>query len=251
VGLLVRTWNLFHGRTVPESRRLELERMVRLATEDRPALVGLQEVPIWALGRLEEWSGMRAVWAVAMPALGGPLARRSTELDPRLFRSALVGQANALLFGEELTPTGGQRIIRLNPGSLRRSRRMPLAQRLDWARNRRLCQVVSVRSEGESLAGVNLHASKHATLAWIELERLGGLLPPGKVIVLGDFNAPGTGLPGFSAPIAGIDQILVRGLQFEEAPEAWPAERRRHGTALLSDHAPVDAIVALVGSPTS
>ena len=251
VGLLVRTWNLFHGQTVPERRRLELERMVRLVTQDRPALVGLQEVPVWALERLEEWSGMRAVWAVAMPALGGPFARRLTELDPRRVRSALVGQANALLLGEELAPAGGQRVVRLNPGSLRRSRRVPLAQRLDWVRNRRVCQVVPVRAGATSLRAVNLHASKHAELARVELERLAVLLSERKTIVLGDFNSPGTGLSGFSDPIAGIDQILARGVEFEKPPEPWPAHRRRHGTALLSDHAPVEATLALVGSRTS
>ena len=52
MGLLLRTWNLFHGNTVPPERRAHLEQMVRLATADEPDLVLLQEVPAWALGRL-------------------------------------------------------------------------------------------------------------------------------------------------------------------------------------------------------
>ena len=96
--LLVRTWNLYHGRTLPVSSRLYLERMVRLVTADAPDVVALQEVPLWALGRLERWSGMAVAWAVAMPALFvAPAARRVTELDPVRFRSAFTGQANALL----------------------------------------------------------------------------------------------------------------------------------------------------------
>ena len=59
MSLLVRTWNLYHGRTYPPSRTLYLRRMVELVTGDRPNLVALQEVPLWALGRLEGWSGWR------------------------------------------------------------------------------------------------------------------------------------------------------------------------------------------------
>jgi len=49
--------------------------MIRLISLDAPDVVALQEVPLWALGRLERWSGMRALWAVAVPSLLGPLAR--------------------------------------------------------------------------------------------------------------------------------------------------------------------------------
>lgn len=248
--ILVRTWNLFHGRTVPESHQLELERMVRLVTEDRPALVGLQEVPVWALERLAEWSGMRAVPVVAMPALAGPLARRITELDPRRFRSALVGQANVLLLGTALEEVGPQQVIRLNPGSLRHSRRLGLRERLQWGRNRRMCQVVRARTEGSDVAAANLHASKPSSLAQLELERLARLLPEGPAVVVGDFNARETGLHGFSPPIGGIDQILVRGIELESGPKQWPESQRRHGGVLLSDHAPVEATLSLGSRPS-
>src|SRR5438105_2724011 len=59
--VLVRSWNLYHGNTVPPSRRNFLERMVRLAAEDRPAVLCLQELPAWALPRLQGWSGMTVV----------------------------------------------------------------------------------------------------------------------------------------------------------------------------------------------
>jgi endonuclease/exonuclease/phosphatase family metal-dependent hydrolase len=245
VSLLVRTWNVFHGRTVPEGARLELERMVRLVTEDGPALVALQEVPVWALERLPGWSGMRVVGAIAMPAFGGPLARRLTALDPRRLRSALVGQANVLLFGPGIEPAGGGRVVRLNPAGLRRGHAGPLRERLEWARNRRVAHVVEARAGVTPLTVVNLHASREPRLARLELERLGGLLPGGPAIVLGDLNARGTGLPGFSPPLAGIDQILVRGLELLSGPEAWPRGRRRVGAVLLSDHAPVEARVAV------
>jgi endonuclease/exonuclease/phosphatase family metal-dependent hydrolase len=248
VALFVRTWNVFHGRTVPDRRKLELERMIRLVTDDRPAVVGLQEVPLWAVGRLGEWSGMRVSAAVAMPALGGPFARRLTALDPRRLRSSLVGQANVLLLGEPLVAAGGQRIVRLNPLSLRRSHRVSRRERIDWLRNRRVAQVVAVDGAGLSFHVVNLHASKGADPARAELGRLEQLLPAGPILLLGDLNVGRTTLPGFSPAIAGIDQILVRGLELERPPATWPAERRRHGDVLLSDHAPVEALVSL-GSP--
>jgi len=71
VPLVVRTWNLFHGNAVPPGRRAYLEEMVRLVTGDDPDVVCLQEVPVWALRRLEGWSDMAAFGAVAArPRLG-------------------------------------------------------------------------------------------------------------------------------------------------------------------------------------
>jgi endonuclease/exonuclease/phosphatase family metal-dependent hydrolase len=54
---------------------------------------------------------------------------------------------------------------------------------------------------------------------------------------------PAYAIQDFSPPIEGIDQILVRGVAFERAPSAWPVEQRRVNGALLSDHAPVEAVV--------
>ena len=48
---------------------------------------------------------------------------------------------------------------------------------------------------------------------------------------------------GFSSPGAGIDHIIVRDLKLERGPERWPPERRERHGALLSDHAPVEAVV--------
>ena len=51
--------------------------MVRLVTSDAPDVVALQEVPLWAVKRLDDWSGMQASWAMTMPSRLGPLARRA------------------------------------------------------------------------------------------------------------------------------------------------------------------------------
>src|ERR687887_984957 len=86
--LLVRTWNLFHGNTVPPGRRAYLEEMVRLASADRPDVLCLQELPAWALPRLEKWSGMSAFAEIAARPRLGPLpstaevGRRLTAVHP-------------------------------------------------------------------------------------------------------------------------------------------------------------------------
>ncbi len=108
MALLVRTWNVFHGNAVPPERAAYLEEMVRLAAADGPDVVCLQELPVWALGRLEDWSGMAAVGAVAAPPRLGPLrwpaalGRLVTGANHGLLRSAVTGQANAMLVARRL-----------------------------------------------------------------------------------------------------------------------------------------------------
>ena len=98
MSLLVRTWNVFHGNTSPPERAGHLEEIVRLATEDEPDVVCLQEVPVWALRHLAEWSGMQSFGAVAArPRLGSAeLGHLITELNYGLFRSAFTGQAGVV-----------------------------------------------------------------------------------------------------------------------------------------------------------
>lgn len=224
--LLVRTWNLFHGRSFPETRELHLERMVRLVSEGGPAVVCLQELPLWALPRLETWSGMRAVATRTKHALAGPLGRRFQQLHPRWFRSAITGQAMAVLLGRQVGLEGMEPHV-LGP----RGRR-----------ERRMCQLVRARAEGTPLALVNVHLSTTEAAARTELDRLSTLLPAETpAIVCGDLNVAGLGLPGFSEPGSGIDQILVRGLEVVRGTAAWPDSMRTTGKGLLSDHAPLEA----------
>jgi endonuclease/exonuclease/phosphatase family metal-dependent hydrolase len=69
-------------------------------------------------------------------------------------------------------------------------------------------------------------------------------LAPERSVVAGDANLVAPAAEGFSPPLAGsIDQILVRGLALREGPRAWPVERRVFEGHVLSDHAPVEAVV--------
>jgi endonuclease/exonuclease/phosphatase family metal-dependent hydrolase len=233
--------------------------MVRLASDNGPDVLCLQEVPVWTLRRLAAWTGMQAFGAVTMPALGGPFARRLTEFDPGRLRSGLTGQANAILLGSHLE-VGGHVTLALNPRGFRRreaaTQGLPLRVRIAWARNRRVAQLVRISQAGDSAVVVNLHltASADSRPADAELLRAAsyaeGFARPREPIVLaGDLNltsASSFALPelerwGFSPAAAGIDHILVRGLELVRLPARWPGQRRRLGELLLSDHAPVEA----------
>jgi endonuclease/exonuclease/phosphatase family metal-dependent hydrolase len=239
VRLLVRSWNLYHGRTHPPTSKLYLEQMVRLITGDAPDLVALQEVPLWAVRRLESWSGMQAEWAMTMPALLGPLARHVTDADPERFRSSLTGQANALLVNPHFE-TGRHRRIVLNPELARRDRVL--------GAHTRVCHSLEVqRGPGERLVAANLHASNDPDplLVRSEIERAASFLSgPDPCVLCGDFNVRRHAVPGFSEPIDGIDQVLVRGLELERGPAAWQEAQRRRNGLVLSDHAPVEAVIA-------
>jgi hypothetical protein len=261
--LLVRTWNLFHGNAKPPERRAFLEEMVRLATADAPGVLCLQELPVWSLRHLAAWSGMTSFGAVAArPKVPPEVGRRITELDTGLFRSFLVGQANALLFAPSLR-VAERRVVVLNPFGYRRreARRLGLGldERIVWAKERRVCQVARViREDGATFVAANLHATGHRTqkgLADAELLRAatfadGFARPDEPVLLAGDFNVTPQSsrvLPrlleeewGFGgATRRGIDHVLDRGLGLGAAVR-WPEERRRVGGRLLSDHAPVE-----------
>jgi endonuclease/exonuclease/phosphatase family metal-dependent hydrolase len=271
VALLIRTWNLFHGNTKPPERRAYLEEMIRLVTSDGPDVVCLQELPAWALPKLGEWSGMQACVAIAQPPRLGPLpipagaGRAITSLNNGLFRSAVSGQANAILLSARARVAGSEALV-LNAKRFRDAQSawlgLGLVARLAWAKERRVVQAVRATLGDVTLVVANLHATSYPAdqrLADAELLRaavfVDGLAKAGDVVVLaGDFNVPAarsatqpelTGAEwGFSEPVGeGIDQVLVRGAGVESI-ERWPRERRRLQGKLLSDHTPVEARAA-------
>jgi endonuclease/exonuclease/phosphatase family metal-dependent hydrolase len=270
--LVVRTWNVFHGNASPPERCAFLSEMVRLVTltRDAPAIVCLQELPVWSLRLLDEWSRMTSIGAVAArPLLGSwpstlAAERRLTDLNNGLLRSAFTGQANAILIGGQLGVLE-HRSIRLNPLTFRRqeARRLGLTWQdiVRWGKNRRVCQALRVRLQGATLVVANVHATGHRDKRIVDAELLraasfvDGFAEPDEPIVLaGDFNLAVensrvlrelmTEEWGFDgATPTGIDHVLVRDL--EAGPVSrWPIERRTIGGRVLSDHAPVERVVS-------
>jgi endonuclease/exonuclease/phosphatase family metal-dependent hydrolase len=269
--VLIRSWNVFHGRSHPPGRTLYLEQMIRLATEDAPDVLCLQEVPPWALERLGEWSGMTVFGEVAARPSIGPLpstanlGRRLTALNPPRLRGAFAGQANAILLAPRLRALEREAIV-LNARKFRRAQArwvgLPLVDELYWAKERRVCQAVRVAlGDGHVATIANFHAtgSKDKRIPDAEVLRAAtfadALAGPDEVCVLaGDFNITAErsltlaelARPewGFSSPADGIDHVLVRGAKAGE-PERWPIARRRVDGVVVSDHAPVDLRVRL------
>ena len=232
MAILVRTWNLFHGNAMPPERRGYLREMVELVTADGPGIVCLQEVPVWALRHLEAWSGMRALGAVAaVPRMTAALGRWVTELHHGLLRSAVTGQANAILVARGL--------------DLEEERTLVISE----SGERRVCQLARVGGLG--VVG-NFHATGGPAADEQFRRAVDFVVGAGEhAILAGDANVrPGEGQTygyleslGFSGPLAdSIDQIVVRGLA-STPPTAWPAERRSLRGRLLSDHAPVELSV--------
>jgi len=252
--MLVRTWNLFHGRTVPPSGALHLEEMVRLSTEDEPAVLLLQEVPPWAFRYLGGWAGMTVFTEVAARApLGARLGRKITEIDPVRLRRAASGQGNAILLDPALEPFDYHALV-LNPLGFRRGQKLPLRLQLAWAKERRVLQAIRVKlPDGRRMLIGNLHATGNAALARLELRRARefflALARPGEVEVLGgDFNVRADALGAFvnddfSGPGSSVDHVLVRGAS-ASTPEVWPEDRRRLSGELLSDHAPLEVRIS-------
>jgi endonuclease/exonuclease/phosphatase family metal-dependent hydrolase len=265
--VLIRTWNVFHGNTSPPKRRAFPADAVRLAVEDDPDVVCLQELPAWSLPRLTEWSGYDAVSVLAQPPTLGPLpstavvGRALTSLHPGHLRSAFAGQGNAILVSPRLA-VRDRHVCRLNPRSFRRAQTEwlglgPLAQ-LAWAKERRVCQAVRLWDGSRTILVANLHATSYPPeqrLPDAELLRafryVEGLAQPGEpVAVAGDFNVSfarsrtllDLTRDGWESSRIGpgIDHILVRDLEIVSGPTTWPLERREFGGAVLSDHAPVD-----------
>jgi endonuclease/exonuclease/phosphatase family metal-dependent hydrolase len=244
VSVLVRSWNVFHGRTFPAGRRAYLREAIALVCRDDPDVVCLQELPLWSLRHLEEWSARDAFSARTRHRLGR-LGRRPTDVHHALLRSALTGQANAILVARRLSVLDQRRRV-LNGGLS------------NWRQERRVSHGVRIHTDdGRTMVVVNLHLSHagagapstggqlHTTLALAdELARTSD-----PIVLAGDFNLTAASAAfhelealGYSRPGPGIDHVLVKGAP-ATALSVWPEERRRVDGRLLSDHPPVELTV--------
>ena len=138
-----------------------------------------------------------------------------TALHHGLFRSAFTGEGDAILTNRPARDLGATVVGQT------KLRRIAHAVQLDGI------QVVNFHIDGDRA----------------QLDRVLALAGEWSVVA-GDANLVSPSADGFSAPLAGsIDQIFVRGLSLAETPAAWPVERRTLDGRVLSDHAPVDAVV--------
>jgi endonuclease/exonuclease/phosphatase family metal-dependent hydrolase len=257
--VLVRSWNLFHGNTMPPQRRAFLDEMLRLSTADDPDVLCVQEVPAWALGRFTVGN------VAARPALGpipitAGIGRALTEPNHGLLRSAFAGQGNAILLSPRLQLLDRD-VLALNPRRFRAQVAaelgLGLVDRLAWAKERRIAQTARLRiPDGRTMLVANVHctgydADRRVTerellrAAWFATSTA---RPEDVVVLAGDFNLRPSSEAlsdltsedwGFSPPGPGIDHILVRGAAASPI-RVWANEERAHGMALLSDHAPVE-----------
>lgn len=213
--MLVLTWNLFHGRALPNAGR-------DLFPEFRDALDGwewdvalLQEVPPWWPVPLARACGASARMALtsrnALPCVRRAIAERA----PDLIKSN-GGGANAILVRGQAIAEHRRVVLRHRP-----ERRVMHAVRLPggWVGN------LHAQVHSEARAQADLQRSAAALLDWAG--------ETGAVVLGGDTNTRRPNAPGFA--IAGghdVDFVMARGMA-------------RHGRVdvldrgTLSDHAPV------------
>lgn len=209
------TWNLFHGRSVPETPH-------GLANAFTAALAGwawdvalLQEVPPWWGPRLGRACGASARTALTSRNVLLPLRRAVAVRAPHLIKSDGGGANTILVRGQPITE----------------HRR----ETLRWWPERRVAH--AVRTADGAWWG-NLHAQVHseeralADARTAALALLGWSAPAPRVILGGDANVRRPLAPGFRH-MGGhdVDHVLARGWERVGA--------RRLDAGPLSDHAPV------------
>jgi endonuclease/exonuclease/phosphatase family metal-dependent hydrolase len=213
--MLVLTWNLFHGRAVPDApRELLGEFAARLAAWEWDVAL-LQEVPPWwppELGRACRASARTALtsrnWLL-------PVTRRVAERRPDLIKS-WGGGANAILVRAEAVLEHRVRTLRRWP-----ERRVVHGVRLE--RGWWVCNLhAQAHSEARAQADVALAAA--AATAW----------SAGAPVVLGgDLNTREPRAEGFEVAAGhSVDHLLARRVR-----AAAPGRTLDSGE--LSDHVPV------------
>ncbi len=223
----VLSWNLFHGRSVPASRRDLLEEFGTLLAGWSWDVALLQEVPPWWPPALAAAADAEQRTALTSRNFGLPLRRALARRDPELMKSN-GGGSNAIL---ARSPIAWHSSVRL--------RRRP---------ERRVAQIARL---GDGTVVANFHGSTRVPLAERELERLGVLAlaaagtPPAPVVLGGDLNLREPRVSGMEhAAARDVDHVFVAGLRVR-ASEVLSAEWSHGGRRVtLSDHPPLVAELA-------
>jgi endonuclease/exonuclease/phosphatase family metal-dependent hydrolase len=271
--VLVRTWNLFNGNTFPPRRKAYLRQMVELISADKPDMVFLQEIPVWALDSMAEWSGMQAITDRARKPKLGPfpipasLGRALTAPNHGKIRSAFAGQGNAVLIPREATLRKHKSItLNTNPFCEERGRELGLTpkQMVDWEKERRICQTVQYELANRQrffLANVHATHSSDIRLPDAELRKAVNFVLRGSeleevLVVAGDFNITRDASTTINELMTAeredrwmasgpqIDHILLR-RAIATSVRVWPDDERTYDGKILSDHAPVEVQIEL------
>jgi endonuclease/exonuclease/phosphatase family metal-dependent hydrolase len=217
--MLVLTWNLFHGRSVPDTPRDLLDDFAAQLASWEWDVALLQEVPPWWPPELGRACGAHARTARTSRNWLLPLTRRVAERRPDIIKS-WGGGANAIL-------VRGERVLEHRMRTLRRWPERRVAHGVRLERGRWVCNL-HAQAHSEARAQADIARAAGAAIEWADGE---------PVVLGGDLNTRSPQASGF-AHIAGhsVDHILVR-----------PAHATEPGRTLdrghLSDHLPVLARV--------
>jgi endonuclease/exonuclease/phosphatase family metal-dependent hydrolase len=218
--MLVLTWNLFHGRSVPDApRSLLADFAAQLAAWEWDVAL-LQEVPPWWPPALGHACGASARTALTSRNWLRPVSRRAAERRPDVIKS-WGGGANTILVRGEGVLEHRLRTLRSWP-----ERRVVHGVRLErgwWVCN------LHAQAHSEARAQADVARAATTTIAWSA---------GAPAILGGDLNTPVPVAPGFQA-VAGysVDHVLARLLRAGAAGRTLQRDQ-------LSDHVPVLARVA-------
>lgn len=218
--LRILTWNLFHGRSVPETPRSLLPDFAALIAGWEWDVALLQEVLPWWPTELARASGASMRMALTSRNVLPPLQRRLAEPRPDVFKS-WAGGSNAILVRGHAIVEHRTMLLRSLP-----ERRVAHGVRLDegtWVTN------LHAQAHVERLAQADLDRAAEATTHWAD---------GAPTILGGDLNLRSEPTAFAYRHLAGhwVDHVLARG--FHAAGRAHTLDR---GT--LSDHAPLMVVV--------
>jgi endonuclease/exonuclease/phosphatase family metal-dependent hydrolase len=216
------TWNLFHGRSVPDTPRSLLEEFGSTLAAWEWDVALLQEVPPWWPGPLARACGADGRAVLTSRNFGLAARRWVADRRPDLIKSN-GGGANAIL-------------VRPAAGTIGRH----ATALIRWFPERRYVHAIELPERGVWVG--NVHASTKPRRARGDMSRAGGALAGwargGPVLLGGDANVEDPRVEGFEdLGGGGIDRFLARGVAAAGAPEVLDP-------GALSDHAPVRIAVS-------
>jgi endonuclease/exonuclease/phosphatase family metal-dependent hydrolase len=218
-------WNLFHGRSVPPSRReLVREFTAALCSWEWDAAL-LQEVPPWWPSVLARELGADYRMVLTSRNALLPVRRAIAVHWPDLIKSN-GGGSNAIL-------------VRRSAGWIaeHRARRLSLLPERRWVHGVRVIPGAAREAASAGLWICNVHTQADAAQCELAASTARSWTSSMPIVLGGDFNLRSLSLEGFaSAGGRGVDHFLVRGL--EVVHEARVLEHDG-----LSDHAPLLATV--------